>query len=519
MHLLRPYQREAANAAWKAFKEFRKQLMVLPTGSGKTVIFARMAGHPELQPALILAHRDELVNQAVERLKETTGIEASIEKASSNGSRTAPVVVGSIQTLAGVERLETWPNDHFKFVVIDEAHHALSDTWQRVIEHFPSAKILGVTATPHRGDKKNLGKYFENVCYELSLLDLVHQGYLCPIKIRTVPLKIDLSSLRKKLGDYSEADSGALLEPLLEKLGETIKEYADDKKSLIFLPLRHTSRKLCSVLQSLGLKAEHIDGDDPDRKQKLEDFKSGKITHLCNAMLLTEGYDEPSIECIIPLRPTTSQPLYAQMVGRGTRNSPGKDCLLILDYLWLHEQHSLIRPAHLIAESDEIADAMTRMSEEAGREDSWPGGGDDGELDLEGMHGSAVEEREETLRRRLEEKASRESKTINALEYALDVKELALADYEPTMPWESLPPTMRQLEILAKVGIAPESITCRGHASKVMGTVFFRTRNRLATAKQVYWLARYGHPHPNTVTMEEASKFLSKRWGKERNGE
>jgi superfamily II DNA or RNA helicase len=508
MHELRQYQRDAANAAWKGFREFRKQLMVLPTGSGKTVIFAKMAAHPSLQPALILAHRDELISQAVNKIWEVTGLNASIEKAQCRGSKHSEIVVGSMATMAGLDRLDTWPSDHFKMVVVDEAHHSLSKSWQTVLEHFPETKVLGVTATPHRGDRKNLGKFFENVCYEISLLDLVHQGYLSPIKVRTVPLKIDLSKVGRSAGDYSEADSGALLEPMLEQIGDTIFEFAKERKSLIFLPLRQTSRKLCSVLQGRGLKAEHIDGDDPERKQKLEDFKSGKITHLCNAMLLTEGYDEPSIECIIPLRPTASQPLYAQMVGRGTRIYPDKDFLLILDYLWLHEKHTLIRPAHLIAGTTEIASSMTEMSEiEAGK-------GLTADFDLEGLHEDALHEREESLRRELARKAGRKSRTVDALEYALNIHELSLAEYLPTMPWEELPPTVKQLEIMAKMGITPETIHCRGHAAKLMNAIFFRTKNHLATAKQVYWLTKYGHPHPHSVSEVEASKFLSKRWGK-----
>lgn len=506
MHTLREYQRDAANAIWKGFKTFDKQLAVLPTGAGKTVIFSQMAAYAPLQPALILAHRDELVEQACDKITDGTGIEPSIEKAGSHGRLGTKIVVGSVQTMANPSRLSTWwPRDHFRFVIVDEAHHALSKSWQTVLEHFGSAKILGVTATPHRGDKKNLGKFFENIAYEISLLDLVKQGFLSRVKVRTVPLKIDLSSLGKKAGDFSEAESGELLNPLLDQIGLAIREFAPDKKSLVFLPLRQTSRRLCSVLQGLGIKAQHVDGDDPERKQKLKDFKNGKITHLCNAMLLTEGYDEPSIECIIPLRPTASQPLYAQMVGRGTRIFPGKDHLLLLDFLWLHEKHSLIRPAHLIAGSSEIATAMTVKSE------SWESGG----LDLEELHRDAIHEREETLRRELEAKARRKSKLVDALEYSLDIGEMALAEYEPSMPWESDPPTARQLEILSKIGIEPASITTKGHAAKLMNAVFFRTKMKLATAKQVFWLRKMGHPSPSTASESEASAFLDKKWNKE----
>jgi superfamily II DNA or RNA helicase len=506
---LRQYQRDAANSAWRGFKEFRKQLVCMPTGSGKTCVFTMMAAHPALQPALILAHRDELVNQASDKIRDAIAIIPGIEKAHrACHIERPPIVVGSVQSLCNPDRLAKWPSDHFKFIVVDEAHHALSKSWQTVLDHFPDAKVLGVTATPHRGDKKNLGRYFDNLAYEITLLDLVKQGFLSRIKVRTVPLKIDLSKLTKKAGDFSEAESGELLEPLLGQIGVTIREHAADRKTLIFLPLRKTSRQLCSVLQGVGLKAEHIDGDDPDREQKLKDFRDGKITHLCNAMLLTEGYDEPSIDCIIPLRPTASQPLYAQMVGRGTRPFPGKDYLLLLDYLWLHEKHSLIRPAHLIAGSEEIASAMTHMSETSSDGSYTP------DLDLEDMHGAAIHEREEALRRELNKKANKKSKTIDALEYALDIGEIALAEYEPMTEAEGLGATPRQLEILSKCGIDPTTITCRGHASKVMGAIFFRSKMHLATSKQVYWLRRMGHPSPHTVTEGEASAWLDRKWGK-----
>jgi superfamily II DNA or RNA helicase len=513
MPVLRQYQRDAANAVWKGFKEHRKQLAVLPTGSGKTVIFARMVMHEALQPALILAHRDELVSQATDKVREAISVVPGIEKAHrSCHLEKPPIVIGSVQSLANLDRLAKWDPDYFKFIVVDEAHHALSKSWQTVLDHFPAAKVLGVTATPHRGDKRNLGKYFDNLAYEISLLDLVKQGFLAPIKVRTVPLKIDLSTLPKKAGDFSEAESGALLEPMLEQIGKTIQEFAADRKTLIFLPLRQTSRKLCSVLQGLGLKAEHVDGDDLDRAKKLKDFKDGKITHLCNAMLLTEGYDEPSIECIIPLRPTASQPLYAQMVGRGTRIFPGKDYLLLLDYLWLHEKHSLIRPAHLIASTTGIADAMTERFEDAGSDSLY----DHGALDLADVHDSALHEREETLRRELEKKASKKSKLVDALEYALDIGSVALADYEPEMPWESEPPTEKQKKLLSTLGIKPESITSKGHATKIMLTVFNRGKMHLATAKQVYWLTKMKHPSPHTATESEASSFLEKRFGGKR---
>jgi superfamily II DNA or RNA helicase len=510
---LRPYQRDLCNGAWKLFEEeqLSRVLGVLPTGGGKTECFAKMAGYAPLQPALILAHREELIEQAAFKIERSTGIKCGIEKADRHASTEDTIVVASVQTLLNADRLRKFEPDHFKLVVADEAHHALSESWLKVLRYFEPARILGVTATPHRGDKRSLGAFFQDVIKpEVTLFDLIRQGYLAPIKIRTVPLKITVAHTGSIISDREAASA---IEPVLEIVADEVVKYASGRKCLIFLPLIATSEKFRDMLLARGLAAGHVDGVDEERKQKLEDFKNGKITHLCNAMLLTEGYDEPSVDCVICLRPTTSQALYAQMVGRGTRLFPGKDNLLLLDFLWLHAKHKLVRPAHLVASSDAIADGMTAMAEKGA--ESYAGA-PEGEVDLEELHESAIKERESKLRKELESKARKESRVIDVMEYALDTKDVSLADFEASAKWEEAPASPRQLLLVKTFGIDPKSITCAGHAKAVIGKFLYRKKLALATPKQLIHLRRMGHPTPHMATEKEASAWLEKRWGKRR---
>ena len=246
---LRPYQKEAKDAILKSWEEFQRSLLVLPTGTGKTIVFSKVAEErTKAGKVLIMAHREELLSQAADKIWKSCNIPCSLEKASSSclGSW-EPITVGSVQTLMSEKRLSMFPPDYFKTVIVDEAHHAMSESYQRVLNHFHGAKVLGVTATPDRGDKKNLGQYFENLAYEYSLLDAVNDGYLCSLKAKTVPLQIDLNQVKVSQGDYQAGDLGDALAPYLEQIADVMTEYAD-RKTVVFLPLVATSQHFCELL-------------------------------------------------------------------------------------------------------------------------------------------------------------------------------------------------------------------------------------------------------------------------------
>jgi superfamily II DNA or RNA helicase len=481
---LRPYQEEAVTAVLTKRDQYQKLLMVMPTGAGKTIVFSHIA-HRIWQAAkektLILAHRDELIDQAIDKLQRATGLKASREQADSSGSKRSTVVVASVASLK-TDRLTKWPRNYFGQIIVDECHHILADTYQRILDHFPDAKVLGVTATADRGDKRNLGTYFEEVACEIDLLSLIRDRYLSKIEAHTIPLKIDLRAVKTTAnGDLCAEEVSHAIEPYLEKIADIIAAECAHRKTLVFLPLIWLSEQFAGICKNKGLAAEHVDGTSPDRADILDRFSTDQTRLLSNCMLLTEGYDEPSIDCVICLRPTKIRSLYAQMVGRGTRIHPGKTELLLIDFLWLSDEHALIKPAHLLASDNEEARAMASF----------------GDRDLAEAKERAEAERlaaHEKLAARLAANQNKKRKTFNALEFCVALRNLALADYEPTMRWHSKPVSEKQAALLLKNGIDLATVKNAGHAHVLIETIMNRYDLRLASVRQLVYLRKLGHP-------------------------
>ncbi len=499
---LRPYQQDFVNAVAYGFNaNHMRQLGVLPTGGGKTIVFAHIAArfHAKRQErTLVLAHREELIEQAADKIRKATGIEASIEKAERRADRDAPVVVASIQTMQG-ERLSTWPKKHFGLIVCDEAHHVLADQWQATLAHFDS-RVLGVTATPDRGDKKNLAVYFQNLAYECNLLDLIGKGFLSPIRIKSVPLRIDLTTVKQTAGDYDSNQLDAAITPYLKEIARHLAtECQDRKKIVVFLPLIQTSKRFVEECIAAGIDARHIDGASPDRKSILSDFSAGKFRLLSNAMLLTEGWDEPGVDCLLVLRPTKSRGLYSQMVGRGTRVCEGKDYLLLLDFLWLHERHDLAKPASLVARTKAEEEAITEAITSAA------------EKDLGEAVDQAENEREAALIRTIAENARKAERYLSIEHVGVLLKDQKIRDYSPVFGWETAQASMAQTQVLSRFGL---KCATKGEASMVMNRLFDRSKAKLATVKQLQWLVRFKHPSPETCTAADAKVFLDIRFKK-----
>lgn len=368
---LRPYQKEAYESILKDWEDgIRKTLLVLPTGCGKTIVFSKIIGAAveKGDRVLVLAHRNELLVQAADKLQKATGLRCSVEK----GKQTCMdelfrVTVGSVQTMMREDRLMKFPKDYFGTIIVDESHHILSKSYQRIMDHFSEAKILGVTATPDRGDDRNLGEFFDHVAYEYTLPQAIEEGYLCPIKAQTIPLRLDLSGVGVKAGDLNITKKWVetALDPYLVQIVEQMKIFCRGRKTVVFLPLIATSKKMMELLIGEGFRATEVNGNSYDREETLKAFEAGEYDVLCNSMLLTEGWDCPSVDCIIVLRPTKVRSLYAQMVGRGTRLHPGKEDLLLLDFLWHTGRHKLCHPASLVCEDPEVARLMTESVEES----------------------------------------------------------------------------------------------------------------------------------------------------------
>jgi superfamily II DNA or RNA helicase len=482
--------------------------------SGKTRIFSALAkDRMQDGKVLILAHREELIDQAIHKLHRDEHIFADKEKAEHRAALHSQVVVGSVQTLMGA-RKERWGSQAFDTVVCDEAHHALADSYRSVLDYFQGAQVLGVTATPDRGDRQSLGHYFQDVAFEIGLLQLINEEYLCKIVCKTVPLNIDLTKVRKTAGDFNAADLGSAVDPILRRAAQQIKLHAGDRKTLVFLPLVQTAVKFSEICGDFGLESKWVSGESKDRKEILDWFATPGPKILCNSMLLTEGYDEPSIDCIVCLRPTQSRALYSQIIGRGTRIHAGKENLLILDFLWNVEKHQLVKAASLVARDAKEAERIDRLVEAGGGE----------QLDLLQLKDDAEEERlkeiaveherEASLRRQLEKNAKKKGRLIDPVEFALSLHAVSMIDYEPTMPWHSLSVSPEQSARIEKAGIDVGMVRNRGHASVILDTINTRRSLGLATLKQVNYLIKTKHPSPHTASFVEASAWLDSKWGK-----
>lgn len=503
---LRPYQQEAKTAVLEQWEQVRRTLLVLPTGCGKTVVFAKITEEMVRRGSrvLILAHRGELLTQAADKLHAVSGLNCSVEKAEESClSSWYRVTVGSVQTLMREKRLGQFPPDYFGCIVVDEAHHVLSDGYQRVLEHFPDARVLGVTATPDRGDMRNLGSFFESLAYEYTLPQAIREGYLCPIRALTIPLQLDLSSVGVSGGDFKVGDLGTALDPYLESIASEMEKHCRGRKTVVFLPLVKTSQKFCDLLNARGFRAAEVNGGSKDREEVLKDFSDGKYDVLCNSMLLTEGWDCPSVDCVIVLRPTKVRSLYCQMVGRGTRLSPGKDHLLLLDFLWHTERHELCRPAHLICESPEVAQKMTENLAETAAA-----------VDLEAAEKQAAEDvvaqREEALAKQLAEMRRRKRQLVDPLQYEMSIQAEDLAGYVPSFGWEQAPASEKQLARLEKLGILPDAVDNAGKASKLLERLDSRRAAGLTTPKQIRCLEKYGFLHVGTWQFSEAKRLIDR---------
>ena len=507
---LRPYQQQAKDAIFSEWKNgIKKTLLVLPTGCGKTIVFAKVAEECVKggSRVLILAHRGELLDQAADKIGKSTGLGCATEKAEQTclGSWFR-IVVGSVQSMMREKRLNQFPNDYFNTIIIDEAHHCISDSYQKVLRHFPDAEVLGVTATPDRGDMQNLGTVFESLAYEYTLPKAIKEGYLSPIKAVTIPLKIDMSAVGVQAGDFKSGDIATALDPYLESIAEEMEKYCSNKKTVVFLPLVKTSQKFRDILNNHGFKAAEVNGDSKDRAEILEAFDKDQYNVLCNSMLLTEGWDCPSVDCIVVLRPTKVRSLYCQMVGRGTRLSPetNKDHLLLLDFLWHTERHELCHPASLICESAEVAQKMTEnMEKDAGCV-----------IDIEEAEKTASEDvvaqREEALAKQLAEMKRRKKRLVDPLQFEMSIQAEDLSGYVPAFGWEMAPPSDGQKKTLEKLGILPDAIENAGKASKILDRLDKRRREGLTTPKQIRFLESRGFQHVGTWQFETAKNMIER---------
>lgn len=316
-----------------------KQLVVLPTGAGKTVLFAHL---PIIRknslPMLVLAHRSELLNQAKAKIESMNpGLSVAIEKAE-NKAGPVDVVVASVQTLgrSNSDRIEGFAQDYFRTIVIDEAHHAAAGSYQKILNYFKSDYLLGVTATPQRNDSVRLIDTFDEIVYYKSIEDLINEGWLSPLVGYRVKTSTDISDVEISNGEYRQEELAQVIDNPNRNacIVNAFVDLAGTKKTVIFAAnVAHARNLATSFSEQTRVQVRVVLGETPEeeRSQILSDFKSGEVQVIINVGVLTEGFDEPGIEAIILARPTRSTLLYTQIVGRGTRLNEGKSNCFIID--------------------------------------------------------------------------------------------------------------------------------------------------------------------------------------------
>lgn len=556
IYTLRPYQQQSVDSIEQTLANGNKSaLVVVPTGGGKTIIFSAVI-EKEVERGgrvLILAHRTKLLDQAHDKLLASCNIDASYDGKAGGDER---VVISSVQAMSRENRLNNYPADYFSMIIVDEAHHIASPSYKKVVDHFTEAKLVGVTATPVRGDRTDVGELFDEVCYKYEMLDAIRDGYLSPLHVKKCPLQIDISGVHMQSGDYAAGELGNAIEPYLVKIAKQIKERAVGRKIIVFVPLVATARKLAEIFENEGIRSEYVAGERKESDEILEDFEHGRYDVIVNSMLLTEGYDCPSIDCVINLRPTKSESLYKQIIGRGTRLSPNKENCLVLDFLWQDNGRGQLNAQDVVLnETDEemrrLMEKLARKGEEVDVFDLQEEAKRSLEHEREKALVEAIQraneekelrEREQQQNRQLRERLRQyaETKSLETGMPANQIKAvirpnsktktlyhcmsgeivkakvddkvletLGINEFVPIFSSDTEPPTAGQRSFLSKFGIPEDLVIYKGHASDIITNILSRKSRGLGTYKQVQFLINHNIKNAEFFTANECASIMS----------
>lgn len=536
---LRGRQQEWVDALETDLQTLSRLLVVAPGGVGKSTVFAALAArfHAKGKRSLVLSNRDALVRQTAKRIANETGIEVEIEMGSSTASPYTPIVVASIQTLGRVNRLTSFADEHFGLVVADEAHFSVSEQWQRVLKYFhygamsleekwtppidgtyePKGAVVGFTATPDIGTRRNLGEFYQKKSVNYSYLDAVREGWLVQPVQRSIPVKIDLRKYKASHtphgADFRVEDLSEALIPIIEELAEQIAKEAADRKTIAFLPSVQCAKMMQDALSRRGMNSVYVTGECEDGDEKTDLFRSwGKNSVLCNAQIFNFGIDFPDVDCVAWLRATLSKAFYLQGLYRGTRVLPGiidglqtaeerraaiassaKKDLLILDPLFVSDRIDLLDVYDLFTDKPEVKQRMKET----------------GDLSAEGAL-KAERDFIASLEKEARKHARRQARTIDPLAHAVSLGDSALADWKPETKWDLDPMTPGQRDFLEKQGVATDKIKYKGLASKIINRLLARMKMHLATPRQLSLMAQLGLDEQTcaVLTAEQATAAI-----------
>jgi len=511
----RPYQVASIEAVETQFREgVKSTLVVLPTGTGKTIVLAilllrfKLAQEGRRARGLVVAHRTELIAQNAAKCR-AAGLTTSIEQGSSRATRTSDVVVASVQTLQR-SRLLAYAADEFDFIVFDEAHHAEAKGYQNIHEHFPGALLLGLTASPMRLDGKPLGNTFQTTAFTYDLRQAITDEWLVPIVARRVRITdVDMSAVKAAHGDLAKDELGAVLRDAkaLQGVVGPLLQLAGTRRTLVFAVDVAHAHALAELLNKHKPgSALALDGNTPEAKRRavLELFRDGAIQYLVNCELLTEGFDDPGIECVALARPTMSVALLIQMVGRGTRLlgltyaescANGKRDVLLLDFVG-NLRHRLATPADALAGVKLPDDLAAEVAKEL----------DSGKELNVSLTLAAAEERTAEETRRKAELALAHFRTKEVDPFVGDY----MPPLDPNSPAGRAPATEAQMRLLKDKGYSdpPAGIT-KAEASAMIDAADARARAGLCSLKQCRLFEGLGL-NTKTMTAKRAGELFAK---------
>lgn len=509
MFNLRPYQETAIEKIREEFKSgVKSTLAVMATGTGKTIVFCKTAKDSVAKtnkPVLILAHRNELLTQAQDKL-EMFGLKTAIEKADSYAlSKPHQVVVASVQSLSRPNRLKLYNPDHFGFIITDEAHHACAGTYRRIYKHFNNAFHLGVTATPNRHDEIGLKNVFQSVAYQYTIQDGIKDEFLCKVHGKQIEVNdLHLESIKLVAGDFSQAELDEMLkqESVLQGMVLPTIEYAEDRPTIVFTPGVEHAHEIAACFNRIKRdSAVAVDGamDEKSRADALALYESGARQFLVNVGICTEGYDHPPTACIALFRPTKSLGLLAQMIGRGTRISEGKTDCIILDFVGVNNTVKTMNVYDVLDGTILNADEKNKAKEIA---------------DAEGCDAMEALEKAKSYVAQLDSIKAKMTALTTA--NAFDVLRMFGVPSAKGMYGGDLA-TAKQINLLEKFGVKCKPDLQKGEAIKLIDQLFKRIDKGLASFKQLKYLKRLGcqDNYIENLTFNEAGKLIGQLQNKQ----
>lgn len=543
---LRPYQEEAVRETIAAVKAVDSALLVLATGCGKTVCFAAMIDELLRENpgkiAVVLAHREELIRQAVDKIERFTCRQCAIEMAALTADvgqslRRIDVVVSTIQTQNSGKppRMQRFDPEQVAVVIVDEAHHAVSPSYRAVLDYYRAggAKLIGVTATPDRADESALGQVFSAAPYVYDVADAIRDGWLVPIKQQMCKVTgLDYSQVRTTAGDLNAGDLSEVMEDEgnLQGIASATLQVVGERKTLIFTVTVKEAERLAEIInRHRPGSAAAINGetDKVQRARLVRDFAEKRLQFLVNVGVFTEGFDDPGVECVVMARPTKSRSLYAQMLGRGTRPSDSiaaklglmetadarrtaiatsdKPGVLVLDFVGNSGRHKLVTALDILGgkEDDPNAEAIRakaqKLAEEAGEE----GRAVDPEEIAEKAKEELEKEREEAARRaRLRASATYEVVDVSSFYGVLGM--------ETPMPlprrYPSRTLTEKQIAALESFGFKNAASMDYADGKRLLDECFRRKDNGEPSYKQIMFIRKIGAEVP--ATRKEAQAII-----------